>query len=405
MSVVQTIIEPNNCFKQKKIVKVDILLLTGENLILDLCNSITINQLKIIIEQKTGIVKYNLCITDINTEIADNIELRTLESSDDQPIKLYIVPPPTTLPYVLDNILEISDYTIGQKAIFGGRSHCNFVQNVSFIPNYSDLIIICGLSGTVSIYSMINFDILCSYQLPNVGHHLSCTVSSDSLLLGITSNDIATVLQIIFDSHGIPMIIFSSLIGHNHNNLIFPLCSVFIKNKDQQETILISDCSNHYISQFDLNGQFIRIFAGVPSYNIATDFTKPGEFTNPYQIKVLYSQKEVAIVDNGSFKCRSRIQFFDIYGNYKRYIIINNNIVDLLFDRNDNIIIIDHCKKLSVFNSNGEYICSRLDIHNTKLGWNNPTDNNIISIAFRPDDGCFAVGNGRVFIWNYSNQI
>jgi hypothetical protein len=83
-----------------------------------------------------------------------------------------------------------------------------------------------------------------------------------------------------------------------------------------QDTVLVTEQSNHRVSQFKLDGTFIRIFAGTytPRSDRSRGSSGDGEFSNPRGITVLGSSGEVAVADFSDH----RVQIFDREGNYKR---------------------------------------------------------------------------------------
>jgi DNA-binding beta-propeller fold protein YncE len=132
----------------------------------------------------------------------------------------------------------------------------------------------------------------------------------------------------------------------------------------EQETVLVTDF-NQRVSQFKLDGTFIRIFAG------------GSEFTHPFAITVLGSSGEVAVADHDNH----RVQIFDSEGNYKRQFGSEreghntdgqfNFPSALASDVHGNLLVFDNTSdndnRLQVFSPEGKHLCTRTDL---RLGSN-----------------------------------
>jgi DNA-binding beta-propeller fold protein YncE len=127
-----------------------------------------------------------------------------------------------------------------------------------------------------------------------------------------------------------------------------------------QETVLVTD-DNHRVSQFKLDGTFIRIFAGT-----GTRSSGDGEFDVPRGITVLGSSGEVAVADRSNH----RVQIFDREGKYKRQFGSEGEEADGQFfcpvavasDAHGNLLVLDDTNRLQVFSSEGKHLCTRNDL-------------------------------------------
>jgi hypothetical protein len=139
--------------------------------------------------------------------------------------------------------------------------------------------------------------------------------------------------------------------------------------------MLITDTSNKGVSQFELDGTFIRIFAGKKDAEKdgggGGSGSRPssGQLDFPKGITVLASSGEVAIISVGC-----TVQIFDREGNYKRQFgsggtedgqfstlsAIGHG--GLASDACGNILIVDYgSHRLQVFNAQGTHLCTRSD--------------------------------------------
>jgi tripartite motif-containing protein 2/3 len=123
------------------------------------------------------------------------------------------------------------------------------------------------------------------------------------------------------------------------------------------ETVLVAD-NNYRVSQFKLDGTFIRIFAG-------TRGSGDGEFDCPSGITVLGSSEEVAVTDFGNH----RVQIFDREGKYKRQFGSEGKEdghfygpAALTSDAHGNLLVLDTTNRLQVFSPEGKHVCTRKDL-------------------------------------------
>jgi DNA-binding beta-propeller fold protein YncE len=128
-----------------------------------------------------------------------------------------------------------------------------------------------------------------------------------------------------------------------------------------QETVLVTEEGNHRVSQFKLDGTFIRIFAGT-----GAEGSGGGEFNSPCGITVLGPSGEVAVAD-----CENhRVQIFDRDGNCKRQFGSFGSKIDgqliypaaLASDAHGNLLVLDYTNRLQVFSAEGKHLCTRNDL-------------------------------------------
>jgi DNA-binding beta-propeller fold protein YncE len=124
--------------------------------------------------------------------------------------------------------------------------------------------------------------------------------------------------------------------------------------------VLVTEAGNHRVSQFALDGTFVRIFAGTGERG-----SGDGEFDCPLGITVLGSSGEVAVANFNNH----RVQIFDSEGNYKRQFGTEGKEdgqlscpTGLASDAHGNLIVIDRTNRLQVFDPEGKHLCTRSDL-------------------------------------------
>jgi DNA-binding beta-propeller fold protein YncE len=156
--------------------------------------------------------------------------------------------------------------------------------------------------------------------------------------------------------------LFGSGEGTAEGQLNFPFGLALLQsNGGQQETVLVTELGNYRVSQFALDGTFIRIFAGT-----GEEGSGDGEFDHPREITVLGSSGEVAVADCDNH----RVQIFDSEGNYKRQFGTEGKEADgqfdmpssLASDAHGNLLMVDNTSRLQVFDHEGKHRCTRSDL-------------------------------------------
>jgi hypothetical protein len=157
--------------------------------------------------------------------------------------------------------------------------------------------------------------------------------------------------------------------GEREGYLVRPAFVALLPGAGGQQTMLITDTSNKGVSQFELDGTFIRIFAGEKDEEKdgggGASGSRPsrGQLDFPNGITVLASSGEVAITLN------NQVQIFDRKGNFKRQFGTEGtgdgqfSTLDqggLASDACGNILIVDYgSHRLQVFNAQGTHLCTR----------------------------------------------
>jgi hypothetical protein len=149
--------------------------------------------------------------------------------------------------------------------------------------------------------------------------------------------------------------------GKTEGQLYYPDGVALLQsNGGQQETVLVTEASNHRVSQFALDGTFIGIFAGT-----GLKRSGAGEFYHPRGITVLGSSGEVAVADQHNH----RVQIFDSEGKYKRQFGTEGKEEGQLYepmgiasDAHGNLLVVDRTIRLQVLDPEGKHLCTRSDL-------------------------------------------
>jgi DNA-binding beta-propeller fold protein YncE len=172
--------------------------------------------------------------------------------------------------------------------------------------------------------------------------------------------------------------------------LKLPKAVTLLPSEGGQETLLVTD-DKQRVTQFALDGTFIRIFAGTGSSGIGN-----GEFNDPIGMAVL-SASEVAVVDRNNH----RVQIFDSEGNYKRKFGSKgkedgqlNLPLSVASDAHGNLIVTDITANLQVFSPEGKHLCTR-----NNLGINS---DGLKVVAWSPDGSVAIVDSHKstALIWH-----
>ena len=146
--------------------------------------------------------------------------------------------------------------------------------------------------------------------------------------------------------------------GRGKGQLMEPYGVALLRGTDGTETVLVSD--DHRVSEFTLEGTFVRVFAGA-----AEPGSGEGEFNCPEGIAVLPSG-EVAIADMDN----NRVQIFSRDGKYQRQFGTEGDAdgelqdpISLASDPTGNILVADfNTHRLQVFSSEGKHLCTHNDL-------------------------------------------
>jgi DNA-binding beta-propeller fold protein YncE len=281
-------------------------------------------------------------------------------------------------------------------------------RGVAFVPAHPDWIVTTEYNGhCVKISNARTGALICKFGEEGSGEGQfnypgGVTVTSDSSFVIVAdsgNNHCVKVLRLVVAANrGSGHLEFVRHIGNGRGSsggsegrLKHPTgVALLLGDKGGQESVLVTG-GNHRVSQFKLNGTFVRILAGT-----GTEGGGDGEFSYPCDITVLGSSGEVAVADFGNH----RVQIFDREGNFKRQFGSKGNEADgqvfritgLASDAHDNMLVLDDTNRLQVFSPEGKHLCTRNDLR-VKTGGK--------GVAWS-DDGKIAIANkmaANVLLW------
>jgi DNA-binding beta-propeller fold protein YncE len=267
--------------------------------------------------------------------------------------------------------LVLGDGTAADDTTPGDDGQLGAPRGVAFVPAHTDWVITTELNKfRIKISNIRTGALICKFGEwgSDEGQFSSpwgVAITSDSAFVLVVDygNDCINVLQLVVASdRSNAHLKFVHHIGKGWLN--YPMGVALLPGEGAgQETVLVTDGNNH-VSQFKLDGTFIRIFAG-------TRGSGNGEFTRPCAITVLGSSGEVAVADYGN----NRVQYFGCDGKYKRQFGSFGQEADgqfhcpsaLASDAHDNLLVLDITNRLQVFTPEGKHLCTRndLSLHDT----------------------------------------
>jgi DNA-binding beta-propeller fold protein YncE len=273
---------------------------------------------------------------------------------------------------------------LGDRTEGGGDGQMNEPRGVAFVPAHPNWVVTTELRNhRIKLSNIHTGEVICKFgEYGNI----SCksgefgngeeqfngpwgvAVTSDSAFVIVAdwANHRMKVLQLVIAADGtsvhLEFVRHIGSQGSGEGQLGEPLGMVLLPGEGGgQETVLVTDTHNHRVSQFKLDGTFIRVFAGT-----GTRGSGDGEFNDPQSIAVLGSSGDVVVADRSNH----RVLIFDREGNYKRQSGSKGKEVDGQFsspfavasDAHGNLLVLDRTKRLQVFDPEGTHLCTRNDL-------------------------------------------
>jgi hypothetical protein len=281
-------------------------------------------------------------------------------------------------------------------------------MGVAFVPAYPDLLVITeDTANRMNIRDIHSGALICQFGEPGEGNGqflspgaAAVTADSSLVLIAEFGRHRVQVLKLHVEAGGSrAQLKFSHFIGDakglpssDEGGLNAPFGMALLPCDGGQETVLVTEEENHRVSQFALDGTFIRIFAGS-----GIKGSGDGELNGPDGITVLGTSGEVAVTDYHN----NRVQIFDAKGRYVAQFGNGGTEADgtligptsIASDVHGNLLVTDKTIRLQVFSREGKHLCTRND-----LGLN---DGGIKCVAWSAD-GDLAIANGSkhtVHLW------
>jgi DNA-binding beta-propeller fold protein YncE len=251
---------------------------------------------------------------------------------------------------------------------------------VAFVPSKPNWLVITEIEGhRVKIVDIRTRNLICEIGEEGTGAGQfkgpwGIAISEDSSLVLIAENANHRVqvlrLKIADDGENAQLEFVRFIgkgLGSQDGELRDPAHLVFMPGVGGQDTVLVGE--DHRVSQFALDGTFIRIFAGTGKESAAS-----GELNSPDGMTVLHASREVAIADRDNH----RIQIFDDKGVFKRefgkpeydagdekFELVDGQFwhpSDITSDAHGNLLVVDYTSRLQVLTPEGKLLCTKEDL-------------------------------------------
>jgi DNA-binding beta-propeller fold protein YncE len=289
---------------------------------------------------------------------------------------------------VVPRLASKADLVLGDGTTGNGDDQLNNPRGVAFVPAHPNWVVTTECDGhCIKLSNICTGALICKFGQRGSGegqfinpYGVAVTSDSSFVIVADYSNHRMKVLRLAVTADGgsahlefvrtrvrhignpIGAFNYPNGEGSGEGQLSYPIGVALLPGEGGgQETVLVTDRNNHRVSQFKLNGTFIRIFAGT-----GTRGSGDGEFSRPYGITVLGSSGEVAVTgfDN------HRVQIFDSEGKYKRQFGSEGKEADgqffgptsLASDVHGNLLVLDYTNRLQVFSPEGKHLCTRNDM-------------------------------------------
>jgi hypothetical protein len=289
-----------------------------------------------------------------------------------------------------DDIKEDDD---GQRYI-----HCG----VAFVPDHRDWLITTEQDGyRIKIFNIQTGSVICTFGEFGDGDGqfnrpmgLSVTSTSFVAVADSVNNRVQILRLVVGEDSSKPRLEFVRVIGNgtgSKEGQFASLTDITTIQHNGRDTILVTELDNHRISQFALDGTFIKIFAGTGQSG-----SGDGELKYPTGITTLGTSGDVAVSDCANY----RVQIFDSEGKYKLQFGTKGKEdaqLDLpagvTSDVYGNVIVMDETNRLQIFSPEGKHLCTRND-----LGLHTETSK---GVAWHVDGG-LAIANdqdSKLLLW------
>jgi tripartite motif-containing protein 2/3 len=275
---------------------------------------------------------------------------------------------------VVPRLAAKADLVLGDDTTGNDDDQLKKPAGVAFVPAHPDWVVTTELSGCrIKISNIRTGAHICKFGNRrgsgegqfDCPYRVAVTSDSSFVIVADRSNSRVKVLRLVVAADGSSAHLeFVRHIGKRsgEGQLSYPTGVALLPGEGGgQETVLANDSDNHSVSQFKLDGTFIRIFAGTGKWG-----SDDGEFKRPNGITVLGSSGEVAVADFDNH----RVQIFDSEGKYKRQFGSKGKEVDgqfngpsaLASDVHGNLLVLDFTNRLQVFSPKGKHLCTRNDM-------------------------------------------
>ena len=328
--------------------------------------------------------------TDLQNDNEKLREMRRRASHDKELITMSVLIEMPDAQVVVPGLPKQPTAVLGTgKAGTGRDDQFDHPEGVAWVPSKPDWLITTEAGGhRLKVTDVRTGAMVCKFGQEGAGdgqfqHPKGVAITADSayVVVADSGNDRLQVLELVIAAGGqgaqLKFVRCIGEAGHKEGQITFPTGVALLDGDGTEQTVLV--CENHRrVSKFALDGTFIRIFAGIlrdprELYDAHAFFPQnatDGELYEPLGIAVLDSssgEEKVVIADTFNH----RVQVFDRHGTFLRKFGIGHPgrkseadgkfhyVVSLASDARGNILVVDRTKRLQLFNSKGEHLCTR----------------------------------------------
>jgi hypothetical protein len=308
-------------------------------------------------------------------KLQDEETLDSLLVGEEAKLELLLLVEQADAQQVVPELAAEPSLVLGDDTRGSGDTQLNHPLDAAFIAAHPDWLVIAEQNEhRIKISNIRTGALVCKFGKCGTSEEqlfgpsgVAVTSESSFVVVADLMNHRVQVLQLVVGADGISAHLeFVRSLGSGQGSAEGQLgnpfgVALFQSNGGQQETVLVTELTNHRVSQIALNGTFVGIFAGT-----GVAGSGDGEFKFPQGITVLGSSGEVAVADCGNH----RVQIFDSEGNYKRQFGTEGEEVDGQFnmpsgptsDAHGNLLVVDDTNRLQVFSPEGRHLCTRSDL-------------------------------------------
>jgi DNA-binding beta-propeller fold protein YncE len=337
----------------------------------------TILTVKQAIEHATGVIPRDAHLFvhggARETELQDDEAVSSLRVGKGTKVGMSLLVVQADAQHIIPGLAAEAQVVLGAATGVAGDEKLTNPLAVSFMPAHPHWVVLTEYGGDrVKINHVRTGALVCKFGESGNGDGQfygprGVTVTPDSSLLLVVDcqNHRVQVLRLMAHANGSSASLeFVRQIGNgggsDDGQLLCPM-GMALLGEGANTTVLVAEQANHRVSQFKLDGTFIRIFAGT-----GKEGSGDGEFAYPRGITVLGSSGEVAVVDYDNY----RIQIFNAEGAYSRQFGSEGKENDgefdcptgLTSDAHGNLLVTDLTNRLQVFSPKGLHLCTRNDL-------------------------------------------
>jgi hypothetical protein len=386
-------------------VQIDVMTGEGEIIKITLAPTATVLRVKEAMEREVGIPVRNACLFSMSAAFEEELHDETvgsLQEGEGEKVLMSLLVQEPDAQQVVPRLAAEADMTLGDGTPGQSDDKLFMPFDAAFVPDHLEWLVTTESAGNrVKISNIHTGALVCKFGVGQgnacgqLNRPLGVAVTADSsyVLVADTANNRVQVLRLVVNAFGSSALVFAHCIGNGEGSangeLRGPSGIALLRGEDGRESVVISEQRNHRVSQFALDGTFLRIFAGTGRGGRGGANVKgrgDGEFDSPRRMVVLPSTGELAVTD-----CHNhRVQIFDSKGNYKRQFGREGKDADGHFDRpsagkhrlicshaktrpnhyefavtadvHGNLLVLDWTERLQVFNPNGKHLCTRNDL-------------------------------------------